>query len=130
MKKTVLFFLAQFTILVILFSGVVFFTESKSTNMSITMTVEPIRTIIVDKNLRIVRILSNTREEVRPVVYLEGQDKLELPYTDSIMEQYTLLKKVTNFSKPGVVFERDDRVSVSFFKYILSLLGKMFRINF
>lgn len=121
--------LLQMLFIIVVLSSFVYFGESKHSNITITVAVEPMRTIVVNKSLRIVQIISNTKKDVEPVVYLDTPDGIELPYSEGIRDQYLTLKPVLNFSKPGIVYERDDRIFVSLFKTVLSLVQKVLMIN-
>lgn len=88
------------------------------------------RSIIVDRDLRIVTIISNTQEDVRPLVYLDTRDGLNLPFAEGIQQQYNTLKPVINFSKPGVVYQRDTRVTLSIFKTAISTIQKLLGVIF
>jgi hypothetical protein len=125
-----LYFLLQLLLISLLLSTFVYLGETKSKNFTVTVTVEPMRTIIVDKNIRIVQIMSNTREDVEPLVFLETRDGVELPYTEGVRDQYLSLKPIINFSQPGIVYERDDRIVMALFKTGISWIQKVFMINF
>lgn len=73
--------------------------------ITVMATIQPQRIIVVDKNLTIKTILSNTSQDVRPIVFLESLDGKLLPYSESIIEQYSVLKPSLELSKPGVVYE-------------------------
>lgn len=98
---------------------------STSSNSTITImaTVRPQRIIIVDKNLVITKIMSNTDQEMRPLVLLESTDGSEIPYSESIAEQYLALKPALNFSKPGIVYEQSSDSIVTWIKRFLSALS-------
>lgn len=130
MKQKIFTFLLQFLFILVVITSFVYWGETKSQNLSITVTVEPVRTILVDRNLQIESIISNTKEDVRPVVLLETQDGTDLPYTESIASQYALLKPVINFSKPGIVYQRDTRVTLAVFKTVLTFFQKILHISF
>jgi hypothetical protein len=130
MKKNISFLFLQIVFIMIVLSSFVYWGESKSQNLSITVTVEPMRSIIVDRDLRIVTIISNTQEDVRPLVYLDTRDGLNLPFAEGIQQQYNTLKPVINFSKPGVVYQRDTRVTLSIFKTAISTIQKLLGVIF
>lgn len=116
--------------LLIFASLMVLTVESKSQNLVVTITVEPNRIIIIDKDFNIQKIFSNTKIDVRPTVYLESEDGLEVPYTESIMRQYQFLKPTLNFNEPGMIYERDDRPSIAFIKLIIRTLKKFVGMPF
>ena len=130
MKQKIFTFLLQFVFIFILVTSLVYWGETKNQSLSITLSVEPVRTIIVDRNLQIVTIMSNTKEDVRPVVFLDTQDGAELPYTEGIAGQYNTLKPVVNFEKPGIVYQRDTRVTLAVFKTTLNFIQKLLHISF
>lgn len=130
MKNLILYYCFQFFFVLFILTSFVYWGETKNQSLSITVTVEPIRTIIVDRNLRIIEIMSNTKEDVRPIVLLELQDGIELPYTEGVQQQYKILKPVINFNKPGLVYERDTRVTLAVFKTIISFVQKKLGVNF
>lgn len=76
--------------------------------ITVMATVRPQRIIVVDKQLAITRILSNTARETRPIVLLNSVDGKEMPYSESIVDQYASLKPSLDFSKPGIVYERRE----------------------
>lgn len=65
--------------------------------------VSPKRTIVVDNNLKILQIISNTKKEVEPTVRLENGMEISLTYF--ISEQYAKIKPTVNFSKTGTVYD-------------------------
>lgn len=129
-KKELFTFILQVCFVLILLTSFVYWGESKNKSLSITVTVEPVRTIVVDRNLQITNVISNTKEDVRPVVVLDTRDGPDLPYTESIEKQYAALKPIINFSKPGVVYERDTRVTLAVLKTLISLLEKLLHISY
>ncbi len=95
-------------------------------NISVVASVSPARYIIVDHDLKIQRILSNTKDEVRPSVLLLTADGEELPYTDSIRSQYASLKPKLDFSHPGEVYKRQQPTIT----YIVNSITGFFRSLF
>lgn len=116
--------------IVFIVSFVVLIAESQTQKMSVTVTVEPHRVIIVDKNFTIRQIISNTEENVRPMVLLDSQDGKEVPYTESIRLQYMYLKPSINFTEPGIVYDRDDRSPISLIKLTIRLAKKLMGFPF
>ena len=91
-------------------------------------TVAPQRSIVVDENLTILQVYSNTTKDIRPNVYLDNIDGEEVAYSDSILHQYQAIKKSINFEKPGLVYQKPSgglsgivRNVVDFFKRLLGL---------
>ena len=130
MKKNIVYYCLQLFIVILFLTSLIYWGEAKNQNLSITVTVEPVRTIVVDRNLQITEIISNTKEDIRPIVLLDTQDGIELPYTDGIQQQYAILKPILNFSKSGLIYERDSRVTLAVFKTIISFIQKTFGISF
>jgi len=116
--------------LVFIVSLIVLAVESSSQNMVVTVTVEPTRVIIVDKNFTIQKIISNTGADVRPIVYLNSEDGLEVPYTESIFNQYMFLKNTLNFSQPGIIYDRDERTPIALLKLVFRTAKKILGIPF
>lgn len=116
--------------IVFIVSSVVLIVESQTQRMSVTVTVDPHRVIIVDKNFTILQIVSNTEEDVRPVVFLDSQDGEEIPYTDSIREQYLYLKPTLNFLQPGIVYDREDRSPMAIIKLVIRIVKKILGVPF
>lgn len=111
-------------------SLVVLTVESTTKNMVVTIIVEPNRVIIVDKNLNIQKIFSNTKTDVRPIVYLESEDGLEVPYTEAIIRQYQFLKPTLNFNEPGLIYDREDRAPIALIKLVVRTLKKLIGMPF
>lgn len=97
----------------LLFAG-----EQKAGTITIVATVHPQRIVIVDENLTITKILSNTAQDIRPLVLMGGAEGKELPFTEAISAQYQALKSSLDFSQPGVIYERDARPIQALFKRI------------
>lgn len=114
---------------ILIVSMMILVSESSTKPMVVTVTVNPTRVIIVDRDLVIRRIISNTKDDVRPVVYLESEDGRELPYTESITEQYLALKSSMNFKEPGIIYDREDRVPIALVKYIIRYIRMLIGIS-
>lgn len=102
--------------------------QSGSDSQIVVMaTVLPERSIVVDSDLTIQQIYSNTLQDVRPNVYRGKIDGSTTAYSDSIREQYEQLSNSIDFSKPGKVYERPSSPLGSFFRstsnFIKRLLG-------
>lgn len=82
------------------------------------------RIIVVDKNLNIKRIINYSQQEVEPVVYLENEKGVELPYTDSIKLQFISLQSAIDLTHFGVIYDRDGDPKTSLIKAIIKLLLK------
>lgn len=97
-------------------------------SFTVLATVAPQRSVVVDKDLTVLQIYSNTTKDVRPNVYLDKIDGEEVAYSDSILHQYQAIKKSVNFTKPGLVYQKPAsgfgsvvRNIVDFFKHLLRL---------
>ncbi len=75
--------------------------------------VQPTRYIVVDSNLQIKQVVSNTAQDVMPYVVLNGLDGHQIPYTTSIQNQFANLKSSLSFAKAGVVYQRNTSNSLS-----------------
>ena len=117
-------------LLVLCVNFLLFAKEQSSGTITVIATVAPNRYIIVDSDLTIQTILSNTEEEVRPMVLLDTIDGQELPYSEGIMEQYQSLKPSLNFSEPGIVYDRDERPIQALIKRIWRTVGRWFSGQF
>ena len=100
--------------------------NAKINQITIVATVKPLIIIVVDKDIQIQKIYSNTTSAVRPLVVLEKVDGEEVPYTDSIRKQYGELKPTLNFDKPGVIYEKNRSLS----KVFGDVFGKLIRSPF
>lgn len=95
---------STFVILFVAFVGVKALPNSSDT-VTVTASIAPQRIVIVNKDLKIIAIYSNTKENIRPSVFLDRLDGTELPYSDSVIRQYESLKPTLNFSQPGEVYK-------------------------
>lgn len=114
---------------VVLLSNVFLFgTSNTDTQREITIvaTVLPTRTIIVDKNLTILKIYSNTKDDVRPIVLQDKLDGASINYSDAIQSQYSALKPVINFTQAGLVYQRDTNPVRGLFRKALTFFQKAF----
>lgn len=94
--------------LIMLFSmsaGNVFAQIGPAQKVRVTASVEPQRTVVVNENFQIISIVSNTSKEVEPKVFLNTVDGKELEYTETIKDEYDILKETLSFAKPGVIYE-------------------------
>ncbi len=129
MKKTLLALL-QIVVLAFLVNLLLIAQEIKTQGITVTATVLPTRIIIVDKNLTIQKIISNTSEDVRPIVYLETADGEEIAYSESVRREYSFLKPSLNFSKAGIVYEREERTIPAILKRAGRTVGKWLSLPF
>ena len=104
--KSLLRYLSAVLVSLVILSFVAFAQNVGKENLTVVATVLPVRIIVVDNNFVIKQIISNTEEDVRPLVVLNTQDGKEVPYTDSIRKQYDSIKKSISFVRPGLVYER------------------------
>lgn len=107
MKKTILVIIG--CILISNFAGLVFAAEKNH------------RAIIVDKNLNIMKIISYTKKDVQPRIYLEHEYGIELPYTESIERHYESMKSSLNFNKKGTIYDESRGT-------ILNLFSRLFYV--
>jgi len=75
--------------------------------------VQPARYIVVDSNLQIKQIVSNTNQDVIPYVVLNSLDGNQIPYTTTIQNQFTHLKPSLSFAKAGTVYQRNTSNSLN-----------------
>lgn len=108
--STIVFFVALITI-----TGAQSNTDSQ---IIVLATVLPERSIIVDSDLTIQKIYSNTLREVRPNVYQDTISGPIVAYTESIQEQYEELSHSIDYSKPGLVYVRPSNQFTSFLRTI------------
>lgn len=66
------------------------------------------RVIIIDKNLNIQQVVSTTKKDVRPIVFLNSINGIELPFTASIQEQYFLIKPFLMLSDNKIEYHRSS----------------------
>ena len=95
---------------------VAFAEQSSATNtLTVVAEVRPQRIIVVNDALEITKIYSNTAEDVRPTVYLDDVSGKELPYSDSIVDEYQTLVPSLDTSEPGVLYEKKSNPVAAFF---------------
>lgn len=84
------------------------------------------RLIIVDQNLIIKKIINySNKSTIDPIVILDNSSGVELPFTESIDNQYKKILKKINLKKNGVVYEKKDLVNLSIIDLLISLFRKM-----
>jgi len=115
----VLFQNALYLIGFLFFVNLILVSVEPAPQVVVTITVDPVRIIIVNKNLTITKIMSNTKQDIRPIVYLENEDGVELPYSESIMREYFFIKPSLDFSRPGIVYEREERLFPALIKRMI-----------
>lgn len=116
------------TIITVLLTNVLLLaTEQGGSSVTVVGTVLPQRLIVVDENLTIRKVISNTSEEIRPTVVLGEVDGKEIPYSASIIDEYQFIKPTLDFSQPGIVYERDDRPIPALLKRIWRRISMWFR---
>lgn len=81
-------------------------TEKQLTNNYSLIQTDPQRVIIVNKNLTIIQVISNTKKDVKPMVRLENITGTELPYTLSIQEQFFWMKMYFSFSDSHIEYDQ------------------------
>jgi hypothetical protein len=114
-------------IISVLFTSVsIFASENSTQKLTIVATIIPMRSIIVDNNFVIQKVYSNTNEEVRPTVFLMQLDGTQVSYSTAVQLQYESLKSQIDFSKPGLLYERDNRPLQALFKRISGFIRHIF----
>lgn len=106
------FVIALFSALatIVFTNAILFAAEEKATGtLTITATVRPVRILVVNPDLTIQEIVSNTSLDVRPLVVANTMDGPELPYSEAIRQEYAFIKPGIDFSKPGIVYRHEDR---------------------
>lgn len=119
MKQKIIFLFAILLtalLTVLLANFLIYAEEQRGSSVAVMATVLPQRFIVVDKKLTIEQVLSNTAEDVRPQVFLERLDGPEIPYSDSIIKQYQAIRGSADFSRPGLVYQREPRPVMAFLK--------------
>lgn len=100
-------------------------TSQPSQGYTVLASVQPARYIVVDSNLQIKQVISNTDQDVIPYVVLSSLDGAQLPYTASIQHEFAELKPSLSFAKAGTVYERNNAGSLrGAFKSVLSSIRK------
>jgi hypothetical protein len=114
MKESRLFLLARSFIIVVASVTIVSIGidalapgNGSGTKYTVLASVQPARYLVVDSNLQIKQVISNTRQDVVPYVMMNSLDGNQLPYTDAVRSQFLALKPSLNFSKAGVVYARN-----------------------
>ncbi len=64
------------------------------------------RTIVVDRSLTIIAIISNTTQDVSPTIRLESDKGAKIASSAAVLAQYDALKPTLDFSIAGNVYER------------------------
>ena len=85
---------------------------SAGQSYGVLASVQPARYIVVDSNLQIIQIISNTRQDVIPYVVMNSLDGSQIPYTNAIQSEFANVKGSLSFTKAGVVYERNSSGSV------------------
>jgi hypothetical protein len=102
-----------FCFIAVIFRGVAAETISISRETKLTAVVLPARTIITDQQNQITKIISNTPENITPVVYKNtvGEGRQQA-LTDDVYSQYKRLLARSS-SKIGVIYERQNGLTPS-----------------
>lgn len=97
-----------------------------STNtINIVASVLPERSIVVDRDLTIQKIYSNTSEDVRPSVYVSSIAGPPTVYSEAIAEQYQSLKSSLNFKQSGLIYERPGNSLSSIWRSVKSFFQRL-----
>jgi len=98
-------------------------------SVTITAVVAPVRTILVDNNLRIIQIESNTPLNVTPSVYKGTYTSKQVSLTPSINKQYKAIINRVNTRKTGIIYSYNPRfTSPTVINH--SILKKLIETNF
>ena len=116
--------IAGIVVLVLLTNTVVFAARQRAGEVAIVATIRPQRIIVVDDDLTIQRIVSNTDQEVRPLVVRGIESGVEIPYSPSIVAQYEILSESIDFSQPGLVYERPPGALMEFMNRSVGFIRK------
>ena len=103
---------------VLMTNVLLFAAEQRSTQTTLLVTIQPVRLIVVDQNASIVEIYSNTTNDIRPIVTLNTPDGMQLPYSETIAQEYQNLKSSVSFARAGLVYQRDTRPVQSVLKKV------------
>ena len=103
--------------------------EQYGAKLTVVATINPTRIIVVNDDLQIIKVVSNTDQDIRPIVVRGSEDGPEVAYGDSIIQQYQDLKGSLDFSKPGVLYQKDNRPVQAFLSDIFSRIKKFFQIS-
>jgi hypothetical protein len=98
----------------------------KITNITIPAQISKINKniIIVDRGLSIEKIILVNKKNTIPLVLLDNENGLELPYTTSIQEQYATIKPLFLFFRVGVIYDNGKGISAHINKiYNFSVLS-------
>lgn len=88
--------------------------------LTVTATVPPSLLIIVDEDLIIQKITSNTPHQVQPTVRLHSLTGKELPYYQMVKNQYIKLADKYDFSRAGQLYERHPGFTFNLLKAFYS----------
>jgi len=118
MKETRLILLARNFIIIVLSVSVASVTisalspQDTTQGYAVLASVQPARYIVVDSNLQIKQIVSNTAQDVVPYVVMNSLDGNQIPYTSAVQSQFAQLKPSLSFSKAGTVYKRNTSNSI------------------
>lgn len=80
-----------------------------SHSVTVTATVPPHREVVVDRNLRITKVVSNTTADTTPTFVLGNVGGTELKNCERCRSQYRQLSHRLDFSKIGTVYSSASR---------------------
>ena len=131
MKKTTSAFLIFLGVIcsVLMTNMALYAQEQYGAKLTVVATINPTRIIVVNDDLQIIKVVSNTDQDIRPIVVRGSEDGPEVAYGDSIIQQYQDLKGSLDFSKPGVLYQKDNRPVQAFLSDIFSRIKKFFQIS-
>lgn len=116
-------FFISVTLLIIIISPFILHQAYANSKTILTVTVLPARIIFIDNYNIIQKVFSNTDKDIPPEMVVLGQENKILPPPKSIIEQYNLLKPDLDFSKAGIIYQRDNMKEIS--KIVMNNINKI-----
>ena len=86
--------------------------------VQVEATVLPSRVIIVDRDLTIQEVYSNTPKDVRPAVYLGSVNGVPESFDGTVRDQYAKLEPTLDFGRTGIVYAKANDPVGAFFRNI------------
>jgi hypothetical protein len=96
-----------------------------SSTINISAIVTPGRYVIVNQEMTIQQILSNTPEDVLPDVFLDNFNGQRLKFDGLIASQFYQLQSRLSFSQTGVVYQISKPSLINRVSKILSVVQKL-----
>lgn len=93
----------------------------------ITAQVAPVRHVVVDSDGVIQEVVSNTAENVLPLVHLGSMDGTQIPLSDDVRQQYVAIISQLDMHRTGYVYTAQEQWGLSAFNLqLVSLLPLVF----